>query len=68
MSFAAELSLVFARKSLWQQNPAPYPHPNVKMSFAAELSLVFARKPLWQQNPALLPLYQFKQNRAKLGS
>jgi hypothetical protein len=38
------------------------------MSFAAELSLVFARKSLWQQNPALLPLYQFKQNRAKLRS
>jgi hypothetical protein len=36
------------------------------MSFAPELTLVFAHKPLWQQNPALLPLYQFKQNRAKL--
>jgi hypothetical protein len=38
------------------------------MSFAPELSPVFARNPLWQQNPALLPLYQFKQNPAKLGS
>jgi hypothetical protein len=38
------------------------------MSFAPELSPVFARTPLWQQNPALLPLYQFKQNPAKLGS
>jgi hypothetical protein len=68
MSFAPELSPVFARKPLWQQNLAPFLHPNVEMSFAAELSLVFARKPLWQQNLALLPPYQFKQNRAKLVS
>jgi hypothetical protein len=66
MSFAPDLSPVFAREPLWQQNPAPFPFSNVEMSYAPELTLVFARNPLWQQNPALLPLYQFKQNRAKL--